>query len=64
MRSPAAHPVFLVPGPTDDPANIEGVARFAASLGKDFTLRDTPSPTPEQVAAAKKIFAAQGLKAV
>lgn len=76
----------LVPGLTDDPANIEGVARFAASLGnvsrvdvlpfhklgeakwdalgKGFTLRDTPSPTPEQVAAAKKIFEAQGLKAV
>ncbi|MEU6126678.1 pyruvate formate-lyase-activating protein [Streptomyces sp. NPDC047123] len=76
----------LVPGLTDDPANIEGVARFAASLGnisrvdvlpfhklgeakwdalgKDFTLRDTPSPTPEQVAAAKEIFAAHGLKAV
>ncbi|MGW2230640.1 pyruvate formate-lyase-activating protein [Streptomyces formicae] len=76
----------LVPGLTDDPANIEGVARFAASLGnvsrvdvlpfhklgeakwdalgKDFTLRDTPSPTPEQVAEAKKIFEAHGLKAV
>ncbi|WP_409058203.1 pyruvate formate-lyase-activating protein [Streptomyces sp. SYP-A7185] len=76
----------LVPGLTDDPRNIEGVARFAASLGnvsrvdvlpfhklgeakwdalgKDFTLRDTPSPTPAQVAAAREIFAAQGLTAV
>ncbi|AZM53767.1 pyruvate formate lyase-activating protein [Streptomyces sp. WAC 01529] len=76
----------LVPGLTDDPANIEGVARFAASLGnvprvdvlpfhklgeakwdalgKDFTLRATPSPSPAQIADAKEIFAAQGLKAV
>ncbi|MFG2501467.1 pyruvate formate-lyase-activating protein [Streptomyces sp. NPDC048441] len=76
----------LVPGLTDDPENIEGVARFAASLGnvsrvdvlpfhklgeakwdalgKDFVLRGTPSPTLGQVAAAKKIFAAQGLTAV
>ncbi|MFD9068711.1 pyruvate formate-lyase-activating protein [Streptomyces lasiicapitis] len=76
----------LVPGLTDDPANIDGVARFAAglgnvsrvdvlpfhklgeakwdALGKDFTLRDTPAPTPEQMAAAKAIFAARGLRAV
>lgn len=76
----------LVPGLTDDPANIEGVARFAASLGnvsrvdvlpfhklgeakwdalgKDFTLRDTPSPSPGQLAEAREIFAAQGLRAV
>ncbi|GGV53016.1 pyruvate formate-lyase-activating enzyme [Streptomyces longisporoflavus] len=76
----------LVPGLTDDPDNIEGVARFAASLGnvsrvdvlpfhklgegkwaalgKDFTLRDTPSPTARQVATAREIFAAQGLNAV
>ncbi|MFD5697676.1 pyruvate formate-lyase-activating protein [Streptomyces lasiicapitis] len=76
----------LVPGLTDDPANIDGVARFAAglgnvsrvdvlpfhklgeakwdALGKDFTLRDTPTPTPEQVAAARAIFAARRLRAV
>ncbi|WP_338699267.1 pyruvate formate-lyase-activating protein [Streptomyces sp. Q6] len=76
----------LVPGLTDDPANIEGVAAFAGSLGnvsrvdvlpfhklgeakwqalgKTFTLHDTPSPTPEQVATAKSIFEAHGLKAV
>ncbi|MBC9716875.1 pyruvate formate lyase-activating protein [Streptomyces sp. TRM66268-LWL] len=76
----------LVPGLTDDPANIEGVAAFAGSLGNvsrvdvlpfhklgqskwealnmPFTLADTPSPTPEQVAAAKRIFEAHGLKAV
>ncbi|WP_306323041.1 MULTISPECIES: pyruvate formate-lyase-activating protein [unclassified Streptomyces] len=76
----------LVPGLTDDPANIEGVAAFAGSLGnvsrvdvlpfhklgeakwqalgKTFTLHDTPSPTPEQVAAAKSIFESHGLTAV
>ncbi|MEV0094887.1 pyruvate formate-lyase-activating protein [Streptomyces sp. NPDC050738] len=76
----------LVPGLTDAPHNIDGVAAFAASLGnvsrvdvlpfhklgeakwealgKDFTLHDTPSPTPDQVAAAKKIFAGHGLQAI
>jgi pyruvate formate lyase activating enzyme len=76
----------LVPGLTDDPANIEGVAAFAASLGvvsrvdvlpfhklgeskwealgKNFTLHDTPSPGPEQVAAAREIFMAHGLYAI
>ncbi|MDG4860163.1 pyruvate formate-lyase-activating protein [Streptomyces sp. T-3] len=76
----------LVPGLTDDPANIEGVAAFAGSLGNvtrvdvlpfhklgegkwqaldmKFTLHDTPSPDPEQVAFAKGIFEAHGLKAV
>ncbi|MFJ6935552.1 pyruvate formate-lyase-activating protein [Streptomyces sp. NPDC101132] len=76
----------LVPGLTDDPANIEGVASFAGSLGnvsrvdvlpfhklgegkwqalgREFTLHDTPSPTPEQVAHARAVFAAQGLTAV
>ncbi|MDI3386575.1 pyruvate formate-lyase-activating protein [Streptomyces sp. B-S-A8] len=76
----------LVPGLTDDPANIEGVATFAGGLGNvarvdvlpfhrlgegkwqalgmNFTLHDTPSPTPEQLALAKEIFEAHGLKAV
>ncbi|MFJ6697312.1 pyruvate formate-lyase-activating protein [Streptomyces sp. NPDC091272] len=76
----------LVPGLTDDPANIEGVAAFAASLGvvsrvdvlpfhklgeakwdalgKNFTLRDTPSPGPAEVAAAREIFEGHGLYAV
>ncbi|MFE2166430.1 pyruvate formate-lyase-activating protein [Streptomyces sp. NPDC059447] len=34
------------------------------ALGLEFTLHDTPSPTPEQVAEAKAVFAAQGLKSV
>ncbi|NGN63101.1 pyruvate formate lyase-activating protein [Streptomyces sp. A7024] len=76
----------LVPGLTDDPANIERVAAFAGSLGnvsrvdvlpfhklgeakwealgKPFALHDTPAPTPEQVAEAKALFAAEGLTAV
>ncbi|MFC7306200.1 pyruvate formate-lyase-activating protein [Streptomyces monticola] len=76
----------LVPGLTDDPANIEGVAAFAGSLGNvsrvdvlpfhklgegkwqalgmNFTLHDTPSPDPEQIAFAKGVFEAHGLKAV
>ncbi|CAM5241050.1 hypothetical protein GCM10010230_27390 [Streptomyces narbonensis] len=76
----------LVPGLTDDPADVEGVAAFAAGLGnvtrvdilpfhklgeakwqalaKPFTLHDTPSPTPEQVAAAREVFLSHGLHAV
>ncbi|MFH8562775.1 hypothetical protein [Streptomyces sp. NPDC017988] len=34
------------------------------AFGKEFTLRDTPSPSPGQIAAAKEIFAGEGLKAV
>ncbi|MET9545684.1 hypothetical protein ABZY36_10295 [Streptomyces sp. NPDC006627] len=34
------------------------------ALGKDFTLRDSPSPSPGQIAVAKEIFAGEGLKAV
>ncbi|WP_438297024.1 pyruvate formate-lyase-activating protein [Streptomyces sp. HUAS TT7] len=76
----------LVPGLTDDPANIEGIASFAATLGNvsrvdvlpfhnlgaakwqalgsEFPLCDTPSPTAEQLAAARGIFTAHGLRAV
>ncbi|MFI6940327.1 pyruvate formate-lyase-activating protein [Streptomyces sp. NPDC050418] len=76
----------LVPGLTDDPANVEGVAAFAGSLGNvsrvdvlpfhklgqskwealdmPFTLAETPSPSPEQVDAVKRVFEAHGLKAV
>ncbi|MEU3609079.1 pyruvate formate-lyase-activating protein [Streptomyces sp. NPDC035033] len=76
----------LVPGLTDDPADVEGVAAFAAglgnvsrvdvlpfhklgeakwqALGRPFTLHDTPSPGPEQVAAVREVFRAHGLDAV
>ncbi|WP_236244294.1 pyruvate formate-lyase-activating protein [Streptomyces sp. CC210A] len=76
----------LVPGLTDAPANIEGVADFTAglgnvtrvdvlpfhklaepkwqALGKPFTLHGTPTPTPDQVAAARAVFSARGLTAV
>ncbi|MGW4383837.1 pyruvate formate-lyase-activating protein [Kitasatospora sp. NPDC004531] len=76
----------LVPGLTDPPRNVDGVAAFAASLGnvsrvdvlpfhrlgaakwaalgRDFPLAGTPAPTPEQVRAARDVFAAHGLRAV
>ncbi|MFE6788149.1 pyruvate formate-lyase-activating protein [Streptomyces sp. NPDC057677] len=76
----------LVPGLTDDPANVEGVAAFAGGLGNvsrvdilpfhklgeakwqalamPFTLHDTPSPTPGQVAEVREVFRAHGLHAV
>ncbi|MDJ0380523.1 pyruvate formate-lyase-activating protein [Streptomyces sp. G-G2] len=34
------------------------------ALGMEFSLRDTPSPTGEQIAEAKAVFAARGLTAV
>ncbi|MFJ3097011.1 pyruvate formate-lyase-activating protein [Streptomyces hydrogenans] len=76
----------LVPGLTDDPADVEGVAAFAGGLGNvsrvdvlpfhklgeakwqalgmPFTLHDTPSPTPEQVATVREVFRSHGLNAV
>ncbi|MFB7937541.1 pyruvate formate-lyase-activating protein [Streptomyces sp. NPDC127049] len=76
----------LVPGLTDDPANVEGVAAFAGGLGNvsrvdvlpfhklgeakwqaldmPFTLHDTPSPDPGQVAAVREVFRSHGLNAV
>lgn len=40
-----------------------GQAKWEA-LGREFTLADTPAPSPEQVRAARGIFAAHGLHAV
>lgn len=73
----------LVPGLTDAAENVEGVARFAASLGNvervdvlpfhklatgkyqtlgiQFPLAGTPTPTEQQTAEAKARFAAAGL---
>ncbi|MFJ3724004.1 hypothetical protein ACIPYQ_15715 [Streptomyces sp. NPDC090045] len=34
------------------------------ALDMNFTLHDTPSPTAEQMAAARAVFAARGLTAV
>ena len=75
----------LVPGLTDESANIDGIARFAASLGNiqrvdvlpfhklgqgkyrtlglNFPLADTPTPTAEQTRSARERFAAAGLTA-
>ncbi|GHH59609.1 pyruvate formate-lyase-activating enzyme [Kitasatospora indigofera] len=76
----------LVPGLTDGPANVEGVAQFAASLGNvsrvdvlpfhtlgaakyrargsRFPLEGTPSPSAEQLEAARSVFAGHGLLTV
>jgi pyruvate formate lyase activating enzyme len=76
----------LVPGLTDAPANMEGVAAFTAGLGNvsrvdilpfhklgeakwqalamPFTLHDTPSPTPDQVAEVRALFRSHGLNAI
>ncbi|NND97466.1 MAG: pyruvate formate lyase-activating protein [Pirellulaceae bacterium] len=73
----------LVPGLTDDDANIDGLARFVATLtnvqrvqllpfhklarhkyaqlGRRFQLDATPTPTPEQIARAREIFAQNGV---
>lgn len=40
-----------------------GAAKYEA-LGERFELADTPSPTPAQLAAARSIFAAEGLNSV
>ncbi|MFC9592832.1 hypothetical protein ACFTUC_23960 [Streptomyces sp. NPDC056944] len=40
-----------------------GEAKWQA-LATPFTLHDTPSPTPGQVAAAREMFQAHGLTAV
>lgn len=86
---PAPMPVHLrfvlVPGLTDDAANIAGVAHFAASLGNvervdvlpfhklgaskyaalgiPFPLAHTPTPTADQVNAARAAFVTEGLAA-
>ncbi|GHE00574.1 pyruvate formate-lyase-activating protein [Streptomyces alanosinicus] len=76
----------LVPGLTDDPTNVDGVAGVAAgfgnvspvdilsfhklgdakwkALGMPFPLAGTPSPTADQIALARNIFSAHGLRAV
>ena len=76
---------MLVPGLTDDRANVEGVARFVApmknvewvevlpfhqmgafkwnSMGLDYELSDTPSPSPELVARVLQQFRDAGCRA-
>ncbi|MGG6268257.1 pyruvate formate-lyase-activating protein [Leptolyngbya sp. AN03gr2] len=76
----------LVPGLTDDPHNIAGLADFLATLsniekvdvlpfhklgeykweqlGYEYSLKDTPIPTPEQVKAAIDIFKSRNLNAM
>lgn len=76
----------LVPGLTDDPQNIAGLADFLATLtnvekvdvlpfhkmgeykweqlGYEYWLKDTPTPTAEQVTAALEIFRSRNLNAM
>jgi pyruvate formate lyase activating enzyme len=75
----------LVPGLTDDPNNVEKVARFVApmtnvewveilpfhqmgafkwqTLGEEYRLSNTPTPTDAQVSAALEIFRGAGCRA-
>src|SRR3954452_6584354 len=75
----------LVPGLTDDSADITAIARFAAQLGNvervevlpfhqlgkykwnelglNYTLAETPAPTPEQIDWVCGLFHAEGLQA-
>ena len=76
---------MLVPGLTDDLANVEGIARFVApmknvewvevlpfhqmgafkwkTMGLDYELSDTPSPSPELVARVLQQFRDAGCRA-
>ncbi|WP_211293126.1 pyruvate formate-lyase-activating protein [Brunnivagina elsteri] len=75
----------LVPGLTDDPENILGLAEFITKLnniervevlpfhkmgeykweelGYEYQLKETPSPTPEQIEKALAIFHSMGILA-
>lgn len=56
---------FLVPYSCIDRVELLPFHKMGAykweTLGIDFTLKDTPEPTEEEVEAAKKIFLARGL---
>ena len=85
MGKPVWVRFVLVPGLTDDPDNIEKVARFVApmtnvewvevlpfhqmgafkwqTLGLEYRLSNTPTPTDAQVRAALEIFRGAGCRA-
>lgn len=85
IKKPTWIRFVLVPGLTDDPENIMGLAKFISTLenvervevlpfhkmgeykwdklGYEYTLKDTPEATPEQVEKALQIFRNQGIKA-
>ncbi|MFP4156005.1 MAG: pyruvate formate-lyase-activating protein [Opitutales bacterium] len=76
----------LVPGLTDNPQNIDGLARFVSELGNverveilpfhkmgedkysraglPYQLGNTPTPTNDQITAARDIFAHHGIEAI
>jgi pyruvate formate lyase activating enzyme len=85
MGKPVWIRFVLVPGLTDDPANIQQVARFVApmtnvewvevlpfhqmgefkwkSLGLEYRLAETPTPSDAQVHGALEIFRSAGCRA-
>lgn len=86
INKPAWIRFVLVPGLTDDPQNIQGLAHFISTLknverveiqpfhkmgeykwekmGYEYSLKDTPPATPEDVQKALDIFRSQGIIAV
>ena len=76
----------LVPGLTDNPRNIDGLAQFVSELGNverveilpfhkmgedkysraglPYQLGNSPTPTTDQIAAARNIFANHGIEAI
>ncbi|GJD19315.1 Pyruvate formate-lyase activating enzyme [Rivularia sp. IAM M-261] len=85
IHKPAWIRFVLVPGLSDDPKNIEGLANFITTLnnvekveilpfhkmgeykweqlGYEYQLKETPTPTPEQVQQALNIFKEKGVMA-
>jgi pyruvate formate lyase activating enzyme len=86
IKKPTWIRFVLVPGLTDDPENIRGLANFVAALhnvervevlpfhkmgeykweelGFEYLLKETPTPSPEQVQAVIDIFRSQGVDAI
>lgn len=50
----------LVPGWTDAPEEVDSRSKYDR-LGIAFPLDGTPTPTPDEVAAARAVFASRGL---
>jgi pyruvate formate lyase activating enzyme len=83
IHKPAWIRFVLVPGLSDDPKNIEGLANFVSTLrnvekvevlpfhkmgeykweelGYEYQLKETPTPTPEQVQEVLDIFKKKGI---
>jgi pyruvate formate lyase activating enzyme len=84
MGKPVWVRFVMVPGLTDQPENVEKIARFVApmknvewvevlpfhqmgefkwkTMGMEYPLADTPTPTAEQVSAVHEIFRSAGCR--